>query len=545
MERITEASPRFKARTADFSLLITFRALVCVSVVLSGVGCGACRSVTTMPKTYTPALAVRSLIPKPEMLTAGDGIFELSATTALYVPPAEPEVASIARLLAERLSAATGWSVQVLTESGTPAAGGIHLTQGADATLGEEGYALTVTPDRVSLGAAKPAGLYRGVQTIRQLLPPAIESATPQPGPWTMQCVTITDRPRFAWRGVMLDVARHFFGVSDVKRFIDLAAYYKMNRLHLHLSDDQGWRLAIDAWPKLTTVGGATQVGGGTGAFFYTKADYAEIVAYAAARHITVVPEIDMPGHTNAALASYAELNCDGVARPPYTGIEVGFSSLCLRHPKTLSFVNDVVAEITALTPGPYFHIGGDEAKSTDSVEYARFIEEVQAIVSSHGKQTVGWEEIATGRLLPTSLVQHWHRGIAQKAVEQGAKVILSPAKKTYLDMKYDASTALGQDWAARIDVRDAYDWEPATYLRGVSESDIVGIESPLWTETTKTRSDIEYMTLPRLGGLAEIGWSLRAGRGWDEYRVRLGIHGVRLKAMGVNFYRSPQVPWM
>jgi hexosaminidase len=430
-------------------------ALVCVPVALSGVGCGGCRSLPAMPKTYTPALAVRSLIPKPEMLTAGDGTFELSANTALYVPAAEPEVADIARLLAERLSAATGWSVRVLTASGTPAAGGIHFTLGGAATLGEEGYALTVTRDRVSLGAAKPAGLYRGVQTIRQLLPPAIESATPQPGPWRMPCVTITDRPRFAWRGAMLDVARHFFGVADVKHFIDLAAYYKMNRLHLHLSDDQGWRLAIDAWPTLTTVGGATQVGGGTGAFFYTKADYTEIVAYAAARHITVVPEIDLPGHTNAVLTSSAELNCDGVARPPYTGIEVGFSSLCLRHPKTLSFVNDVVAEIAALTPGPYFHIGGDEARSTDAVEYVRFIEEVQAIVASHGKRTVGWEEIATVRLLPTSLVQHWDQGIDQRAIEQGAKVILSPAKKAYLDMKYDASTALGQDWAGRIDVRD------------------------------------------------------------------------------------------
>jgi hexosaminidase len=469
----------------------------------------------------------------------------LAADSRIAIDPATPELEGIGRFLADRLKPATGLQLPVRPAAGAPMRGSILLTTaGADPQLGAEGYVLTVAPDTVSLVAHRPAGLFRGLQTIRQLLPPAIESATLQSGPWTIPAATITDRPRFVWRGAMLDVARHFFGVAGVKRFIDLLAYYKMNRFHLHLSDDQGWRIAIDAWPRLATVGGSTQIGGGTGPFYFSKADYAEIVAYAGGRYITVVPEIDMPGHTNAALASYAELNCDDVARPLYTGIEVGFSSLCLKKDITLPFVRDVVREISALSPGPYFHVGGDEAASTDAAEYARFMEDVQAIVTADGKQTIGWEEFATTRMLPTSIVQQWDRGVAQKAVEQGAKVILSPSKKIYLDMKYDATSPLGQDWAGLIEVKDAYDWDPATYVPGVSEADILGVEAPLWTETIETMADVEYMTLPRLAGVGEIGWSPAAARGWDEYKLRLAAHGLRLKAMGVNFYQSPQVPW-
>ncbi len=496
-----------------------------------------------MPRLYTPDLGAKSLIPRPESVTPGHGLFELTADTRI-VADGDAEVARVADLLAERLRKATGRPLPV--GAGPAAAGAIVLRIDATAPpSGDEGYVLQVAPEGVTLTARTPAGLFHGTQTIRQLLPPVVEAETPRPGPWTMPCVSITDAPRFAWRGAMLDVARHFFSVADVERFVDLLAFYKMNRLHLHLSDDQGWRIAIAGWPKLAAVGGTTQVGGVTGAFSYSKDDYAAIVRYAAERYVTVVPEIDMPGHTNAALSAYAELNCDGVARAPYTGIEVGFSSFCLEDPKTLSFVGDVIREIAAMTPGAYVHVGGDEAKSTDPAEYVRFVEEVQTVVASHGKQTVGWEEIAGARLRPDSLVQQWDRGLARKAVTQGNKIIFSPSKRAYLDMKYDRGTALGQDWAAHIEVQDAYDWDPASYDAGVPEASVAGVEAPLWTETITSRADIEYMVLPRLAGIAEIGWSPRAGRAWDEYRVRLGVHGLRLTAMGANFYRSPQVPWM
>jgi len=451
----------------------------------------ACASLPRPPAAATPALALRSLIPLPESVQPGEGGFELTPDVRISVAPASDELLDVAGLLAERLRAATGYAVPVVDAAGAAGPGGIHLTTlGSDPELGEEGYGLTVTPEGAALAAPGAAGLFRGIQTIRQLLPPAIESSSVQPGPWRIAAGTIRDRPRFPWRGAMLDVARHFFGVADVERFIDLLAYYKMNRLHLHLSDDQGWRLVIAGWPQLTGVGGTTQVGGGTGAFYYSQADYVRIVEYARRRHVVVVPEIDMPGHTNAALASYPALNCDGVARPPYTGIEVGFSSLCLEREQTLSFVDDVVREIAALTPGPYFHVGGDEAKSTDAAAYAAFIDRVQSIVSGHGKTTVGWEEIAAARLHPGTIVQQWDRGVIQQAVRQGARVILSPAKRAYLDMKYDAATALGQDWAGRIEVRDAYDWEPAADVAGVSERDVLGVEAPLWTETLTTIAD-------------------------------------------------------
>ncbi|HAL55124.1 MAG TPA: beta-N-acetylhexosaminidase, partial [Bacteroidetes bacterium] len=422
--------------------------------------------------------------------------------------------------------------------------GSIFLTtKGGDPTLGEEGYLLTISPDLVTVQAHQPAGLCRGIQTIRQLLPAAIERPSVQPGPWGMAVVTIRDHPRFVWRGAMLDVARHFFSVTDVRRFIDLIEYYKMNRLHLHLSDDQGWRLEVHSWPRLATYGGSTQVGGGRGGY-YTQSEYSDIVTYAQRRHITVVPEIDMPGHTNAALASYAVLNCDGVARPLYTGIGVGFSSLCVSKETTYTFIDDVIRELAILTPGPFIHIGGDEAPGSQA-DYSRFVERVQTIVQRHGKQMIGWEEIAQARLHSSSIAQHWYSSLAQRAVQQGSKVIMSPASRAYLDMKYDNATPLGQVWAGVIDVEKAYTWDPASQVSGVTEASILGIEAPLWTETLQTISDIEYMTLPRLAGYAEIGWSPLAGRNWDEYKTRLGSHGPRLTAMGVNFYKSAQVPWL
>jgi hexosaminidase len=492
----------------------------------------------------TPLPVLISVIPKPVSVTLTGQTFALSAGTSILVEPATPELVAIGEALAATLNRATGFAMQVLPGTGAPPAEALYLTTvGGDPALGDEGYELSVAQDSVVLTAYRPAGLFRGIQTLRQLLPPTIESAAVQPGPWQMPTGTIRDYPRFAWRGAMLDVARHFFEVGDVKRFIDLMVYYKLNRLHLHLSDDQGWRLMIQSWPKLATHGGSTAVGGGPGGF-YTQAQYADLVAYAQSRYITIVPEIDMPSHTNAALASYPELNCDGQAPPLYTGIEVGFSSLCIGKEITFQFVDDVVREVANLTAGPYLHIGGDESFATDADDYVRFIERVQAIVQAHGKQMIGWEEIARARLLPTSIAQHWHSDLARTAAEQGAKVILSPATRVYLDMKYNPDTDLGLTWAGTVDVEQAYAWDPASHLDGLSEASILGVEAPLWSETLETPDDIEFMAFPRLVGLAEIGWSSAGGRSWDEYLVRLGAHGPRLQAMGVNFYASPLVPW-
>ncbi|HWH00781.1 MAG TPA: family 20 glycosylhydrolase, partial [Pilimelia sp.] len=399
----------------------------------------------------------------------------------------------------------------------------------------------------VVIRARTAAGLFHGVQSLRQLLPAQVEHRRVQRAHWAVPAGRIVDRPRFAYRGAMLDVSRHFFGVDVVKRYLDQLALYKINHLHLHLTDDQGWRIAIDSWPRLATHGGSTAVGGGPGGY-YTQAQYREIVAHAAARHITIVPEIDMPGHTNAALASYAELNCDGVAPPLYTGIDVGFSSLCVHKETTYTFVRDVLREIAALTPGPYLHIGGDEAHVTPAEDYRTFLNRVQPMVTDLGKTVVGWHQVGDADHSPGRVVQFWGRrgpdADLLAAVDKGAKVLLSPASKAYLDMKYTPETPLGLSWAGLIEVRTAYEWEPGSYLAGVPESAILGVEAPLWSETLLTREHLDYMAFPRLPAIAELGWSPAAALGWESFRARLAGHGPRWTALGIDFYRSPQVAW-
>ncbi len=484
------------------------------------------------------------LIPLPVEHRPAAGIFHLTAATRIEVDPAVPETLAAGAFLADLLAPACGFRLPVKAKVPSAGPGCIQLDLRPALTgLGTEGYRLAVSPSRIELEAPAAAGLFYGIQTLRQLLPPAVESAAARPGPWIIPAGTIIDYPRFPWRGAMLDVARHFFVVDDVRRFIDLMAAYKLNRLHLHLTDDQGWRLMIERWPDLAAVGGRSAVGGDRGGW-YTRADYGAIVAHAAARGITIVPEIDLPGHTNAALSAYPELNPDGVAPPPYTGTEVGFSTLTLDRESTQRFLDEVLGEVAAMTPGPYLHIGGDEAHQTSPTAYAAFIERVQAIVSQHGKTMVGWEEIGRARLAPGAIVQHWHSADALRGAAQGAGVILSPASRIYLDMKYGPETPLGLDWAGAVNVEAAYDWEPARWLDGLDEAAILGVEAPLWTETLRRRPELEWMAFPRLAGVAEIGWSPAAARSWPSYRPRLAAQGPRWEQMGVNFYRSPEIDW-
>ena len=482
-----------------------------------------------------------SLIPEPAEVSIGHDTLILDPQTCIVIDSADREIVDVADYTARILAQTSPIKPAVVQISSAPRCANIYLSiVDLGPALGKEGYVLEVNVDHIRLQANSPEGLFRGVQTLRQLLP-AVPGSPGRMIP--VNTGTVTDYPRFSWRGAMLDVARHFFTVAEVKHYIDLMAYYKLNRLHLHLADDQGWRLQIHSWPNLTTHGGSTAVDGDPGGY-YSQTDYQEIITYAARRYITVIPEFDMPGHTNAALSSYPELNCDGAAPPLYTGIEVGFSSLCISKELTFEFVDDVIGEVAQLTPGPYIHIGGDEASATSDEDYVYFIERVQDIVNSHDKQMIGWEEIAQARLKATSIAQHWNSDLAQTAVKQGAKIIMSPASRAYLDMKYSSITELGQDWAGLIDVRKAYSWDPAGHVEGVSEEQILGIEAPLWTETMRTVADLEYMALPRLPGYAELGWSPRKKRNWANYRSRLANHGLRWTAMGINFYPSPKVDW-
>ncbi|HET9908316.1 MAG TPA: beta-N-acetylhexosaminidase [Anaerolineales bacterium] len=477
-----------------------------------------------------------NIIPKPASVLESGGNLVLSTNTIIVLQNEAPEISFIANLLSSFVKEVSGYEVPVLEQSDTSSQTCIYLSINADESLGEEGYDLSITNDGIRLRANCPAGLFYGVQTLQQLFPAHSARSLSLP------MVSIRDVPRFEWRGAMLDVARHFFSVEDVKRYIDLISHYKVNRLHMHLSDDQGWRIEIKSWPRLTEVGSSTQVGGGEGGF-YTQEQYKEIVRYARSRYVTVVPEIDTPGHTNAALASYAELNSSEEAPELYTGMQVGFSTLWIKSEITYKFLNDVIGEIAALTPTPYLHIGGDEARATPEEDYKYFIKRIQEIVVSHDKTMIGWNEIGEAELLPGTIVQQWVGAGYQNAKKQGAKFILSPADKTYLDMKYDESTRLGQDWAGLISVKHAYDWEPGSSVDGLEESDVLGLEAPLWTETIQTMKDIEYLTFPRLLGIAELAWSPK-GQSWEEYRRRLAAHGKRMEAMGINFFKSPDVDW-
>lgn len=480
-----------------------------------------------------------NLIPKPTSITSMPGVYTLKDTISIH---ADAELGPFATYLSEQLQDFTGWKLPVTTSEHQ--AENITLKLEPNAALGAEGYELSVSEDGIQLRADQHAGLFYAIQTLLQMI--SAGSARSRGASTelrtSLSAVSIRDTPRFEWRGAMLDVARHFFGVEDVKRFINLLAHYKLNRLHLHLSDDQGWRIEIKSWPRLTEIGGSTQVNGNGGGY-YTQEQYKEIVEYARSRFITIVPEIDTPGHTNAALASYAELNPTEEATTLYEGIEVGFSSLWINNEITYRFLDDVIRELAALTPTRYLHIGGDEAKSTLDEDYRKFVKRIQEIVISHGKQTVGWSEIGEAEVLPGTIAQHWMGAAYQGAREQGAKIILSPANKTYLDMKYDESTPLGLIWAGYIPVKDSYDWEPGSYLDHLHEGDILGIEAPLWSETLLTIKDIEFMAFPRLPGLAELAWSPK-GQSWEEYRQRLAAHGSYMDALGINFYRAPEIEW-
>ena len=559
--------------------------------------------------------AVPGVIPAPVEfeLRADAAPFPVTAETRIVVV-AEGDAAvaaeslGVAERFAEPLRRATGFAIPVEAgpqggsgngtgDGGTagPAASDLVFVVAAGEAPGDavEGYTLESGADGVRLAASTAEGLYRGTQTLRQLLPAQLEGAgggvrastglDPQSSPqtaadpqWEVPAASVADAPRFAYRGAMLDVARHFRPVDDVLRYLDEIALLKLNALHLHLTDDQGWRIAIDAWPELTGVGASTSVDGDGGGF-YTKDDYRRIVAYAAERYITIVPELDLPGHTNAALSAYPELNADGVAPAPYEGIEVGFSSLSAAPERTEAtdrFLADVTREVAELTPGPWLHLGGDESLATSTEDYLDLLRRITAAGAATGKTVIGWHEMgASPELPPGTIGQYWsfvepQEGAAELTrsfVEQGGRVILSPADVAYLDMKYGdvadgaaaedpRAGALGLEWAdGPTTLAEAYGWEPTAIVPGIGEREILGIEAPVWTETLRSLDDVEFMAFPRLLAIAEIAWSPAPAAGPDgsagtrdleDFVERVATLGVRLDAMGVDHFRVAGVPW-
>lgn len=484
-----------------------------------------------------------NIIPKPLSYEAGKGKFILNKNTSIYVQGNNPEeteqLVKIAEFLKGKLSPATGYSFNIV-KGENPNKEGIYLTTiGGEESEGNEGYKMVTTPKGVTVTAFKPEGVSRGIQTLRQLLPPDIDKNTMVKGvEWSIPASTITDKPEYSYRGYMIDVARRFFTVEEVKRQIDLAAQYKINKVHLHLSDDQGWRLEIKKYPDLTLIGGSTEVGGGPGGY-YTQEQFKDIVAYAAERYVEIVPEFDMPGHTNAALASYGFLNPDGQKKPLYTDTKVGFSTFMTDSEETYNFIDDVFKEVSAISPSKYIQIGGDEADSTPKKDYDYFVGRVAKIAQKYGKEPIGWDPIDTSpEIGPDVILQNW-RDSNKAAVDKKMKIITSNASKAYLDMKYNKDTPYGIDWAGLIPVETAYNWDPTDFA---PKELVLGLEGPVWTEFIENQDQMDYMVYPRLMGYGEIGWTPKNLRSWDDYKGRLRSQGPRLENQGVNYYKAPEI---
>lgn len=482
------------------------------------------------------SLAQTALIPKPLEINPTHKAFGLNSETTISYQGAD--LKTQAELLQRALKDASGFNLVVTDQKDS--SNSINLSVGIEDS-NQEAYQIDINPSLIQLKGASAAGVSRGIQTIRQLV--SVELVQGRENTRAIPTGTISDKPAMSYRGAMLDVARHFFSVDEVKRYIDQLAYYKINKFHMHLTDDQGWRIEIKSWPKLTTVGGSTEVGGESGGF-YTQEEFKDLVAYAADRHIEIIPEVDMPGHTNAASVSYPELNGNGKTPELYEGMEVGFSTFDTHSEKVYQFIDDVVGEIAAISPSPYFHLGGDESHSTKKEDFIYFINRVSKIVSKHDKKVIGWDEIAHADVPSPAVAQYWASNEnASLAAEKGLKVLLSPAKKIYLDMQYDSLSPYGLHWAAYVPVKDAYDWDPYSYA-SIDESAIFGMEAPLWSETIYDSQSLEYLAFPRVLAVAELAWMPKGTTLWEDFKQRLEAQSHYFKREGINYYASPDIKW-
>ena len=558
-------------------------------LALVAAGCGGARAT---PEPVSPALERYPIIPAPRHIQEGIGEFRLDRETRIMLSdPASTALHALSEFLAGPLRAASGLPLPVSPEPASDRATNavsIRLTPGVSPKE-PESYRLVVTERGASLSAATPAGLFHGLQTLRQLLPPELENgfrSLDVGGKWAAQttvsaaaapvrciipAVEITDAPRFRYRGVLLDVARWFYPPEFIEKLIDLLALYKLNTLHLHLTDDQGWRLEIKKYPRLTQVGAwrtetilgqhfEPYVGDGTPhGGFYTQQQMRELVAYAAARHITIMPEIEMPGHARAALAAYPELSCTKGPFEVSTRWGVHDDIFCPRE-QTFAFLEDVLAEVMRLFPSEYIHIGGDEVpkKQWEDSPVAQeviqreglgneeglqsyFIRRIEAFLRAHGRRLVGWDETLEGGLAPEATVMSW-RGVEGgiEATRQGHDVIMTPTNRTYFDYYQGDPAAEPLAIGGFVPLDSVYAFEPVPdELTPTQAAHVLGAQGNLWTEYISTAAQAEYMILPRLLALSEVLWSTRAARNWDRFVARLPEQFTRLDALGAE-YRVP-----
>ncbi len=506
-----------------------------------------------------------SVLPQPATVATADGSFILRPSTQIVSDKANHRTGN---LLAQWLRNATGYSLKVKPREDADNTISLKLDP-ALTRLGDEGYLLDVTPQRVVIRAPGEAGIFYGVQTLRQLFPPAIFSSSAQKGvEWTVPSVHVEDQPRFRWRGAMLDVCRHFMPKEFVLSFVDLLALHKLNTFHWHLTDDQGWRIEIKKYPRLTEVGAwrkQTRLGhernprgfdkkphGG----FYTQRDIREVVEYARQRHITVVPEIEMPGHAQAAIAAYPWLGV--TAEPLEVWSRWGINANIFNpSEKTITFMQDVLTEVIELFPGTFIHVGGDEAikdqwKASPQVQerlmelnlkdehelQSYFIRRMDTFLAAKGRRLIGWDEILEGGLAPGATVMSW-RGVKGgiTAAKSGHDVVMAPTTHTYLDYYQSQDPGELPSIGGFLPLETVYQFEPVPEdLTAEEGKRVLGAQAQLWTEYLPTPGHVEYMAFPRLTALSEVTWSPKERKNYADYLTRLNIHEQRLQHLKVNF---------
>jgi hexosaminidase len=543
----------------------------------------------------TASPAAPAVIPLPQQLQVRVGSFTLcptqsipglsaSAPTKILVDSATQPTG---RYLAELLLKSTGFQFQIETNPGATAIkGAIVLSSlNSNTNLGNEGYELTVTPGSVLISARSDDGAFYGAQTFLQLLPPAIFAQRPVAGvPWMAPCVYVQDKPRFAWRGCMLDAVRHFLTKDEVKRFIDGMALLKLNKLHIHLADDQGWRLEILKYPLLTQVGGwrddinwglnrrASLQWNSNGKYggFYTQADVRELVAYAQTRHITIVPEIEMPGHSTAAASAYPQYFCDPGLPYDTDTLQNGPGVFCPARPETMPFLQDILTEVLDLFPSPYIHIGGDEVKfqywAAHSLDVAKtnqlgigswqkyqawFTQQIANWLHDHGRLMVGWSEIQNGGILTNAVCMDWLTGASSKAIptaSAGQFVVMSPNASCYYNYYQYVNNVWsleprGQGGNLPLDAAYSFEPIPAT-LPSQYTNYILGAQGNLWSEYFPTLLNVQFRAYPRLCAMAEIDWTPASLKNYSNFTQRVIVHQQRLEQLGINYNRGavPQI---
>jgi hexosaminidase len=529
---------------------------------------------TMTPSFAQPAARPIAIVPQPASVKPGVGAFTVTAKTVIWTDRATTD---LGRRLAGYLEPAMGFTLPVRTGSANTGNRIVLVRDRRLTRLGTEGYTLEVAPGRVVVRAPELAGVFYGIQTIRQLLPPQIfREARVDGTPWTMPSVRIEDMPRFGWRGLHLDVGRHFMPREFVKKYIDLLALHKMNTFHWHLTEDQGWRLEIRKYPKLTQVGAwrketivgrqaddpaAWRFDGTSHGGYYTQDDVREIVAYAKDRFVNVVPEIEMPGHAVAAIAAYPELGVDGTPAEVATRWGV-FDNILIPDDSTIRFMQDVLTEVMELFPSRFIHIGGDEADKTRWKASPRiqarikalglrnedelqswFIHQIDAFLTAKGRRLVGWDEILEGGLAPGATVMSW-RGVkgGLAAARDGHDVVMAPTSHTYFDY-YQTRDQEGEQLAIGgfLPLETVYAYEPVpAELEPRFTKHILGAQGQLWTEYLQTPKHVEYMAFPRACALAEVVWTPAAAKDFADFTVRLTTHLQRLGIADVN-YRAPE----